>query len=130
MAKNQPKKFKIRFLPKNKVVDITKLPFLNLIYLSILINVGVIIAVLFLGNFIPPKVPLFYGLPEGENQLGTGYQLIIPSMVSLLVILINISLASLLANDFLKRSLIIVSLIISLLSLITTLEIVFLVGNF
>lgn len=130
MVKNQPKKFKIRFLPKNKVVDITKLPYLNLIYISIVIDVIVIAAVLFLSNLIPPKVPLFYGLPEGENQLGTGYQLIIPSMVSLLVILINISLSSLLANEFLKRSLIIVSLIITLLSLITTLEVIFLVGSF
>jgi hypothetical protein len=129
MKASAKKKFKIRYQPKNKLENITKLPFLKLVYLSIAINVVVIVAVLVFKKYIPPQVPVFYGLPEGENQLANMEELIIPSMASLLVILINISLASLLKNDYLKRTMIIVSLTISLLSLITTLEIVFLVGS-
>jgi hypothetical protein len=124
------RKFKIHYNPKNKITNITKLPFLNLVYLSILINVGVIVTLLLLKRYIPPEVPIFYGLPEGKNQLGSMEQLIIPSMVSLMVILVNISTASLLQNDYLKRVLIIVSLIITLLSLITSVEITLLIGSF
>lgn len=124
------KKFKASFLGKNKIASIVKLPFLRLIYFSIVINVITIAGILLFKRFIPPEVPLYYGLPEGNNQVAASQELIIPSMVSLLVVLVNISLASLLQNEYLKRTLIIVSLIITLLSLITTLEIVFLVGSF
>jgi hypothetical protein len=124
------KKFKVRFSAKSKMANIAKLPFLKLIYVSIAINVATIIGILSFKRFIPPEIPLFYGLPEGNAQVATNEELIIPSMVSLLVVLINISLSSLIQNEYLKRTLIIVSLIISLLSLITTLEIAFLVGSF
>lgn len=130
MEASTKKKFKGRFLSKNKIVNISKLPHLQLIYYSIVTNVIVILGVLLLKKYIPPEIPLYYGLPEGNNQIATAEELIIPSMAALVIILINISIASVIQNEYLKRALIIVSLVITLLSLITTLEIVFLVGSF
>lgn len=130
MKKNSKKSFKFKLPNKSKLSIAIGLPHLRLIYYSIVINVLIITAVLILKPNLPPKVPLYYGLPEGGNQIGTSDELIIPSMMSLLVIMINISIASIIKNEFLKRTLIIVSLVITLLSVITTLEIAFLVGSF
>lgn len=131
MKKNKKKvKFKIKFSAKDKLVNVSKLPFLKLIYISILLNVMTMLVILFLKKQIAPEIPLFYGLPEGNSQIATNEELIIPSMISLLVILTNITISAVLQNEFLKKVLIIVSLIITLLSLTTTLEIFFLIGNF
>lgn len=122
--------FKFKLSAKNKIAGISKLPYLKLVYIAIGVNTAVILGILIFQNLIPPEVPLFYGLPEGNTQVANSEELIIPSMISLLVILTNISVSSILQNDYLKRVLIIVSIIITLLSLITTLEILYLVGNF
>jgi len=130
MKSSRKSTFRLRFPTKKSAENISRLPYISLLYTSIVLNVSVILGILSLKMFIPPEVPLFYGLPEGQAQVASREELIIPSMVSLMVTLINISLASLLQNEFLKRSLIIVSLVIALLSLITTFEIVLLVGSF
>jgi len=129
MKKNKGK-FKIKFSAKDRLASVSKLPFLKLIYLSIFLNVFTMLGILLLKKNISPELPLFYGLPEGESQIASNEELIIPSMISLLVILINITISSVLQNEFLKRVLIIVSLIITLLGLTTTLEIFFLIGSF
>jgi hypothetical protein len=121
-------KIKFRFANKG-TSEITKLPFIRLVYISIAINLIGMLSVLFLKKSIPPEVPLFYGLAEGESQLARREMLMIPSMVSLLIILINVSFALLVQNEFLKRTLIISSLVITLLSVITLVEIILLVGK-
>jgi len=89
-----------------------------------------ILAVLLSQKSLPPQIPLFYGLPEGEEQLTTSFGLIIPGVVSLIVAGINTLISLLLDNQFLQKSLILTSLAISAFSLVTTLKIILLVGSF
>lgn len=130
MKSSNKKGFKFKLPNKSKLAIVTGLPYLRLVYYGLMINVLVIASVILLKPKLPPKVPLFYGLPEGVNQIGTADELIIPSMVSLLVILTNISISSIVKNEFLKKSLVVVSLTITMLSVITTLKIMLLIGSF
>jgi len=107
-----------------------KIPFLKLVYSSIIVNLVVIILVLVLKNRIPPEVPLFYGLADGEDQLTKNVWLIIDPAVSLTVVLINVYLVSLVTNDLLKKTLIITGFCVTIFSLVTLVQIVLLVGYF
>jgi len=79
---------------------------------------------------LPPQIPLFYGLPQGEEQLSTSLGLTLPSAFSFVIIFINYLLVRFLKNDFLKKALSVSSLIVSVLAGITTVKIAFLVGHF
>lgn len=109
----------------------TEIPFKNIILAALLTNILAIgLVFLMRKNYLPPEVPLFYGLPEGEAQLAPSINLIFPSILSLVVISLNILLISVIKDGFLKNTLSIVSLIVTFFSLITTIKIVFLVGGF
>ncbi len=107
-----------------------RFPLLKIIYLSIAINLLVMIAIVLLNNRLPPEVPIFYGLPEGPSQLGPKNHLAIPSILAMLFIVINLLMVFFIKNDFLKKTLIITGFILSVFSFTTTLKIMFLVGNF
>jgi hypothetical protein len=78
---------------------------------------------------LPPEVPLYYSLPWGQSQLSSASSLFILPTISLVLLLINhlfaISLAK--TSILLSRLLVVVSLIFSLLSLITILQIVYII---
>lgn len=101
------------------------------VYTSIAINLVVILFVLIAKNFLPPVVPLFYGKAVGEQQLIASLGLTIPPLVSLLITAINFSINRWFIKDlFLKNALLIASVFTSILSAITVLRIIFLVGLF
>ena len=62
----------------------------NYVAAAIVINVLVILSVLALIGFLPPQVPLFYGLPEGQDQLATSWFLILPATTSLFILTSNL----------------------------------------
>ena len=142
MAKTQTtgaNKIKVKF-PKNTILIkkkleeqnrsfFSKVPFAGFVLASFIINIIIIILVFVLGNFLPPEVPLFYGLPEGQDQLVSTYYLAMPALVSLIITIINLILSSVVESDLSKKALILVSLVITLFSTITTIKIVFLVGS-
>ena len=98
---------------------------------TLAINILVIIFVLFAkSNYLPPEVPLYYGLARGNDQIVPSALLIIPSLVAIILSIINFLLSTTLKDDFLKSTLLIASIVITFFSLITTLKIVFLVGSF
>lgn len=97
---------------------------------AILINIGIIILIVILRNMLPPQVPLFYGLAEGEAQLTPTLGLAIPSVTSICIVLINSLLMALVKDEFLKRILVYSSLAVTILSAITTIRIILLVGSF
>lgn len=100
------------------------------VYFSTALNLILIILVLGLKGFLPPVVPLFYGLPSGTDQLVSSIFLVVAPVSSLIITLINILISNLIKDIFLKRALIISSVFVSLLFAITLVKIVLLVGFF
>jgi hypothetical protein len=80
-------------------------------------------------NSLPPQVPLYYSLPWGESQLGQASSLFILPTISLILLLINHLFAISLVKTslLLSRLLITISLIFSLFSLITLLQIIYII---
>ncbi len=115
---------------KNKEILVENIPFKDFVGLAFLINIIVIALVVLIQRFLPPRIPLFYGLPEGEEQLVSSLSLIIPSLASLIIMIMNIILSYFLKNEFLKKFLIITAIGAGLFSTITTIKIVSLVGSF
>lgn len=97
---------------------------INLI--PLIISLPMTLFVLFFGNFLPPRLPLFYSLPWGDSQLVNHEQfLIIPASISLIA-LFNLIISRQLHNSqiFFKKLLLFSSLLISLILIITFLKII------
>lgn len=106
------------------------LPLGNLFYFGLGVNILTSVAVIILRGLLPPVVPLFYGLPVGANQLTSTLGLIIAPAVSVFIIAINYLISLVLENVFLQKVLAITSLSISVLTTLTIIKIMFLVGFF
>ena len=128
--KSSKRTFPVKILlSKKSKKNLEAIPYRKLLFLSIGLSIITIFIVLFLQQFLPPEVPLFYGRPIPENKLSSALSLIIPSMISLGIIALNFGIAYLVGDIFLKRILIASTLAASLLSAITTIRIIFLVGS-
>ena len=101
--------------------------FFKLGVISLLVNLVAISIIFFLKNRLPPELPLFYGLPEGKDQLTQTLGLAIAPGVSFLITGTNLFLYYLIKNDFLKKTLIISSLVVSFFTTVTLVKIIFLV---
>ncbi|MEJ2348003.1 MAG: hypothetical protein P8Y17_02260 [Patescibacteria group bacterium] len=117
-------------IAKNKDVIVEKIPFKDFVGTIILINILIIALVVLVQIFLPPQIPLFYGLPEGEAQLAPSLSLIIPSLVSLVIMITNITISYFLKDEILKKFLITTAIGVSIFSIVTTIKIVLLVGSF
>jgi len=113
---------------KNKK-DKSNIPFGKFIIYNISINLVLIILIFTFKNILPPQIPLFYGLPEGEEQLASSLTLVLPSLLSLMISLLNLGLSFIIQEEFIKKVLILSSLLVTLFSLITTFKIFFLISN-
>jgi hypothetical protein len=102
----------------------------KLIWLSIFINILTIVLFFIFRNRIPPEVPLYYGLADGDNQLSQANGLLIPSLFALCVILLNTILAAITKNEFIKYALILTAFGVSILVTVTFVRIMLLVGSF
>lgn len=91
--------------------------------------VSVILIVLFRG-ILPPQVPLFYGQPVGEGQLVSSWGFLIAPASSLLITAVNVFFSTRVSDIFYKKVLIISAFFVSVLVIITTVKIIFLVGFF
>jgi hypothetical protein len=127
-SKKNPK-IKIK-LPKKYNISISKIPFLKLISIALALNLIIVIITFLSLNKIPPQVPLFYGYARGDKQLSASSGLIIPSLISIGIILTNSLVSLILTSDYLKRILIVSSLLVTALSFVTTIKIILLVGSF
>lgn len=97
---------------------------------AIIINLLVILSVLALIGFLPPQVPLFYGLPEGQDQLATSWFLILPATTSLFILVSNLLITPLIKEPFLQKTLVLAGIATAFFSTVTTVKIIFLVGSF
>ncbi|HKC04820.1 MAG TPA: hypothetical protein VKC54_03035 [Patescibacteria group bacterium] len=107
-----------------------KLPFKGLVVLGLGLNFAMILLYLIIRGFLPPIIPLLYGRPAGSGQLLPNLGILLAPMLSIVFIFLNIVISNLLTDAFSKKLLIAVSCLISFLTSITLLKIIFLVGFF
>jgi hypothetical protein len=107
-----------------------KTPLKSFVYASLGVNLTIVILILAMKTFLPPVVPLFYGLPSGPSQLGSTLMLLMIPGASIIVTFLNILVARLLKDDFYKKALVVSGTLISFLGAITVIKIIFLVGLF
>lgn len=79
-------------------------------------------------TILPPEIPLFYGNAQGADQLAGSFTLVLPGSLALGVQAINTLISLGLKDSFAKRILSLAGFAFAILALITTLEIVLLVG--
>lgn len=96
---------------------------------SIIINLFLIIGIFLLQKKLPPELPLFYGLPEGEGQLVKTNLFALPPLLAVGFSLINFLIYNKVEDKFIKEVLIYSLLFLSFFSLVTVLKVAFLVGN-
>jgi hypothetical protein len=119
----------IKIIKKRKF-SIQRIPLVKFLYIAFFLGIINILATLILQNYLPPEVPLYYGLAKGQEQLTTSLGLITPGAVSLGITFLNTFLAYTISNDFLQKTLVISAFSASIISFIATIEIVFLIGSF
>lgn len=117
-------------LSKSKDALIADIPYKNSLIIAVSVNIVIILMILLLQGFFPPQVPLLYGLPEGEDQLVSSLSLTIPSLVSLLAIIINVLISYFLKEEFFKKILIVTAVGLTIFSAITTIKIALLMIGF
>ncbi len=93
------------------------------------VNLLVILGILLLQSHLPPVVPLFYGLPYGDEQLANTWALIIPPLVALAFIGANIFISKTSKEEFIKQILVGLTIATTALSTITVVRIILLVGQ-
>jgi len=111
-------------------LEIKSLPFGQYFLGGILLSVALILGSLAVQKFLPPVVPLFYGLAEGEEQLAPKIFLSLPAVVSLLILLINGLISLKIQDEFLKKALVLAAIGSSFFAAITIVKIALLVGSF
>lgn len=94
--------------------------------MNVLTGVGILVA----RGYLPPVVPLLYGRPLGESQLVPTLGLVIAPAVALGISVLNIFLSVFIQESLTKKILIISGFLVSILSTITILKIILLVGFF
>lgn len=124
--KNKPK-FN-RITPNRKsTFDKKNILYLYTTLVLFFLNVVFLIVIILISKTLPPQVPLYYGLPRGEEQLVSPISLVLPIILSLLFIILNNIIAYFTEILFLKKVLIFGSYFVSLLSIVTIVNIIFLI---
>lgn len=109
--------------------EFEKLPLKKLYIFSFFISLIVLIIGVATQFFLPPEIPLYYGLPQTSDQLAPSMFIILPSLLSIIITITNIFLSMKNSGSYLKRALAFTSISISILATITTYKIFFLVSS-
>jgi hypothetical protein len=117
-------------LPRLSLDRLESLPQRRLAYFSILLSILTIAVVFIAKGHLPPEVPLYYGLPISEEQMVPAIELTLPSIFAIALISLNILLALIINDKFLRHTLIVAGFAVSFFATVTTIKIVYLVGSF
>lgn len=79
--------------------------------------------------FLPPEIPLFYGLPQTSAQLAPSIFIILPSVISMFLIVVNVFVSLRTSDIYLKKTMAFTSIIVIALSIITIYKIFILVNS-
>ncbi len=111
------------------VAILEKLPLKGYFNASWILNFIIIIFSLLIQKRLPPQIPIFYGLPQGEAQLSSPIGILIPSVSSLIFVLLNLFLINIIKDEFIKKVLVVAGLTTAVFASITVVKIIFLVGQ-
>lgn len=111
---------------KNQPPSTTQKALMAALIFDLLVITGIWLA----KRWLPPQIPLYYGLPEGEKQLAPWWGLTLPAILSLIILGVNFFLTRLVKDDFLGKALIITAVISSVFAGYNILKIFLLVGNY
>lgn len=100
------------------------------VYISCAASLTLAVVIFLLQRNLPPVVPLFYGKPVGAGILTSNYGLLIAPGVSLIITLLNLLISFIVKDSFTKRILIIAALFVTILTAVTVIKIITLVGFF
>lgn len=113
-------------LEKIKEVSV---PLRSLFVTSFIINSIFIFVSLVSTVILPPEIPLFFGLPKSNSQLATSYMILIPSLISTVLVTVNFLIALEVSGQYIKKILAFTSISVTILNIVATSKIVFLVGS-
>lgn len=100
----------------------------KIFYVAIILAVANLVFQLFATYFLPPEIPLLYGMPEGEQQLINSSSFYFSATAGIGIVLLNFLLTKLSQNGFFHYSMAISSVCINLFIFITGIKIFTLVG--
>ena len=106
------------------------LPLKEAVYTSFILGGVSIASIIALNAFLPPVVPLLYGLPSGDSQLVPKLGLLITPISALVIVIFNLVLAKFTKDIFFKKTLVIAGTFVSLLATISIVKTILLVGFF
>ncbi len=109
---------------------LNKVVFRNLFIVAGVLSILDIIGVLVIRDLLPPLLPVFYGKPTGTEQLAPTYFIFVIPSVSILITALNLFINTNAKDIFIKKTLAMVSLAVSLMATITVFKIILLVGFF
>lgn len=123
-------KFDLGSMAQKKGEEFSKVPLIKLFYASIAISILVFVLVLSTQPSLPPEIPLYFGLAEGQEQLAPPANLLFPSILALGITIVNSIIVLKLNNPLLQKILAVTSISVTFFSFITTVRILLLVGSF
>lgn len=106
-----------------------RLVYPGLFYTTLAFSVLTITAAFLINKQLPPQIPLYYGLAEGEDQLAPSILLVFPGVLGLIILLLNTAISFLTKELFYKKVLLVSAFAANVLVIITTIKIAFLIGN-
>ena len=107
-----------------------KIPHKGFVVASVAVGVVLAILIIIFKSYLPPVVPLFYGRPEGAEQLVSTLDLLLAPVFIILIVSLNLFVSKFVNDNFIKTILVASSFLISVLVSITIIKIIFLVGFF
>jgi hypothetical protein len=113
-----------------KLLELESLPFRPYFTGALIVNALMILWGIAVQKFLPPEIPLFYGVAEGENQLARSIFIFLPNIFALIILVANIFIAHLTTEEFFKKILIVAGIIATFFATITTIKVSFLIGSF
>jgi len=105
-------------------------PFKELVIAGFSLDFIAALLIIFLRNFLPPVVPLLYGRPGGVGQLVPELYLLIAPLAAIVLTIVNLLVMNFQENLFTRKILSASAFLISLLTTITIVKIILLVGFF
>lgn len=116
-------------LSYQKEIKKKKVPFGKQIIYCLVINLVIILLAALSIFLLPPEIPLFYGLPEGSDQLVKSWAITIPNLTSLTIMFMNSIFAMNTKDEYLKKIIVLSGFTATFFAIITVLKIFFLVGR-